>query len=84
MRNRLSISPQYIVIEPVEPGYIYIPVYDPVVVYGAGYWLPAYVPFFWYPSWWTVGPVFGFAAAGLVGPAYGIIIIVDTAAMPQS
>jgi Protein of unknown function (DUF3300) len=61
--------PEYIVIEPVEPDYIYVPVYDPVVVYGAGYWPPAYAPFFWYPRWWTVGPVFGFAAAAFVGPA---------------
>jgi Protein of unknown function (DUF3300) len=62
--------PEYIVIEPVEPDYIYVPVYDPVVVYGAGYWPPAYVPFFWYPRWWTVGPVIGFAtAAAFVGPA---------------
>jgi DNA repair exonuclease SbcCD ATPase subunit len=61
--------PEYIVIEPVEPDYIYVPVYDPVVVYGAGYWPPAYVPFFWYPSWWTVGPAFGFGAALFVGPA---------------
>jgi hypothetical protein len=61
--------PEYIVIEPVEPDYVYVPVYDPVVVYGAGYWPPAYAPFFWYPRWWTVGPVLGFAAAAFVGPA---------------
>jgi Protein of unknown function (DUF3300) len=62
--------PEYYVIEPVEPDYIYVPVYDPVAVYGAGYWPPAYAPFFWYPSWWTVGPVIGFAtAAAFVGPA---------------
>ncbi|HET7912560.1 MAG TPA: DUF3300 domain-containing protein, partial [Pseudolabrys sp.] len=36
--------PEYIVIEPVEPDYVYVPVYDPVVVYGAGYWPPAYAP----------------------------------------
>jgi hypothetical protein len=28
--------PEYIVIEPVEPDYVYVPVYNPVVVYGAG------------------------------------------------
>src|SRR4029453_3378879 len=29
-----------------------------------------YTPFYWYPSWWTVGPVIGFAtAAAFVGPA---------------
>jgi hypothetical protein len=61
--------PEYIAIEPVEPDYIYVPVYDPVAVYGPGYWSPAYVPFFWYPSWWTVGPAFGFGAALFVGPA---------------
>src|SRR5262245_34076791 len=62
--------PEYIVIEPVEPDYVYVPVYDPVVVYGVGYWPPAYTPFYWYPRWWTVGPVIGFAtAAAFVGPA---------------
>ena len=61
--------PEYIVIEPVEPDYIYVPVYDPLVVYGVGYWPPAYVPFFWYPPWWAVGPAFGFGAALFVGPA---------------
>jgi hypothetical protein len=61
--------PEYFVIEPVEPDYIYVPVYDPVVVYGPGYWPPAYVPFFWYPRWWVVGPAFGFGAALFVGPA---------------
>jgi hypothetical protein len=62
--------PEYIMIEPVEPDYIYVPVYDPVLVYGPGYWGPGYAPFFWHPPWWTVGPVFGFGAAALfVGPA---------------
>jgi uncharacterized protein DUF3300 len=61
--------PEYIVIEPVEPQYVYVPVYDPVVVYGPGYWPPAYVPFFWHPPWWTVGPAIGFGAALFVGPA---------------
>ncbi|MGB8555531.1 MAG: DUF3300 domain-containing protein, partial [Pseudolabrys sp.] len=61
--------PEYIAIEPMEPDYIYVPVYDPVVVYGPTYWAPAYVPFFWHPPWWTVGPAFGFGAALFVGPA---------------
>src|SRR4029453_4115450 len=30
--------PEYIVIEPVEPQYVYVPVYYPVVVYGLVYW----------------------------------------------
>ena len=59
----------YIVIEPTEPDYIYVPVYDPTVVFGVGFWSPEYVPFFWYPPWWTVGPAFGFGPAFFVGPA---------------
>jgi hypothetical protein len=61
--------PEYIVIEPMEPDYIYVPVYDPLVVYGSDYWSPAYAPFFWYPPWWTIGPAFGFGEAHFVGPA---------------
>jgi hypothetical protein len=61
--------PEYIMIEPLEPDYIYVPVYDPVLVYGPGFWPPAYAPFFWHPPWWTVGPVFGFGSALFVGPA---------------
>ena len=61
--------PEYIMIEPVEPDYIYVPVYDPVLVYGPSFWAPGYAPFFWYPPWWTVGPAFGFGAALFVGPA---------------
>jgi hypothetical protein len=61
--------PEYIMIEPIEPDYIYIPVYDPVIVFGVGYWPPAYVPFFWYPPWWALGPAFGFGPALFVGPA---------------
>ena len=61
--------PEYIVIEPLQPDYVYVPVYDPVVVYGAGYWPPAYSPFFWRPSWWVAGPVIAFGTAAFVGPA---------------
>jgi uncharacterized membrane protein YgcG len=61
--------PEYVVIESIEPDYIYVPIYDPTIVFGVSYWEPAYVPFFWYPPWWTVGPVFGFGPALFVGPA---------------
>ena len=67
--GEVAVVPEYIAIEPVEPDVIYVPVYDPVVIYGVGYWPPAFVPFFWYPSWWVVGPVWGFWPALWVGPA---------------
>jgi hypothetical protein len=61
--------PEYIVIEPVEPDVYYVPIYNPVIVFGVDFWPPAFVPFFWYPPWWTVGPAFGFGPAFFVGPA---------------
>jgi hypothetical protein len=61
--------PEYYVIEPLQPDYVSVPVYDPVVVYGPGYWPPAYTPFFWRPSWWVAGPVIAFGTAAFVGPA---------------
>jgi hypothetical protein len=67
--GEVVVVPEYIAIEPVEPDVIYVPIYDPVVIFGAGYWPAAYVPFFWYPPWWTVGPVWGFWPAYYVGPA---------------
>src|SRR5262249_13720609 len=67
--GEVVVVPEYIAIEPIEPDVIYVPVYDPVVIFGVGYWPPAFVPFFWYPSWWVVGPVWGFWPALWVGPA---------------
>ena len=34
-------------IEPAQPQYVYVPVYDPTVIYGS--WSDAYVPPYWYP-----------------------------------
>src|SRR5438034_5188635 len=58
-------------IEPVEPEIYYVPVYDPILIFGVGYWSTVYVapPFFWYPVWWTPGPIWGFGPAFFVGPA---------------
>jgi hypothetical protein len=39
---------QIIIIEPASPQVVYVPVYDPVVVYGA-WWYPAYPPYYYYP-----------------------------------
>jgi hypothetical protein len=61
--------PEYIVIEPIGPDYVYVPIYNPMLVFGVDYWEPAYVPFFWHPPWWSVGEVFGFGPALFVGPA---------------
>jgi uncharacterized membrane protein YgcG len=45
-----------ITIEPTNPQVVYVPTYDPAVVYG-GWWWPGYPPY--YPAWW--GPPRGSA-----------------------
>ena len=39
---------QAIVIQPISPQYVYVPYYDPLVVYGSWWW-PAYQPVVWAP-----------------------------------
>jgi hypothetical protein len=61
-------EPEYILIEPVDPGIIYVPIYDPYVVYGVWAY-PAYRPFYWYPPGYVAVGVFGFGAPFVVGSA---------------
>lgn len=61
-------EPEYIEIEPAAPDVVYVPVYDPVVVYGA--WpYPVYRPFFWYPPDYVYAGGIGFGAGLVVGAA---------------
>jgi hypothetical protein len=62
------VEPEYIVIEPVAPDVMYVPVYDPFLVYGV--WpYPAYRPFYWYPPGYVAVGVFAFGAPIVVGAA---------------
>jgi hypothetical protein len=45
---RVTRDDAYIAIEPAYPGMIYVPYYNPVVVYGPWWW-PAYPPVYWEP-----------------------------------
>jgi hypothetical protein len=60
-----------IVIEPVQPEVVYVPVYDPMVIYGP-WWYPAFPPFFFPPP---PGVIivrgFGFWRGVTVGRAWG-------------
>lgn len=60
-----------IAIEPVNPQIVYVPYYDPLVVYGTWWW-PAYPPIYW-PAWpgYYVRP--GFAP----GFAWGVGVTVS-------
>src|SRR5262249_2395070 len=54
-----------IAIEPANPDYVHLPVYDPKVVYGD--WpYPNYEPFYWQPA--------GFAGRGILSFATGVAV----------
>jgi hypothetical protein len=57
-----------IVIEPAQPEEVYVPVYDPTVIYGP-WWYPAFPPFFFLPP---PGVVIGFH--GGIGFGRGIAV----------
>ena len=61
-------EPDYIVIEPVDPAVLYVPIYDPYVVYGPWAY-PAYRPFYWYPPGYVSVGLIGFGAPFVVGTA---------------
>ena len=61
-----DLQSQTIIIEPAVPEVVYVPVYDPTIVYGPWWW-PAYPPYYYYPRGGVVG--FGFGVA--VGVAWG-------------
>jgi hypothetical protein len=55
-------------IEPAAPGVVYVPSYDPLVVYGP--WpYPTYPPYYYYPPGWVVGGFFTFGVGIVVGAA---------------
>ncbi|MGH8700790.1 MAG: DUF3300 domain-containing protein, partial [Burkholderiales bacterium] len=45
---RVTREDRHIVIEPARPQVVYVPYYDPAVVYGPWWW-PAYPPVYWAP-----------------------------------
>jgi hypothetical protein len=52
-----STTNQTIIIEPADPQVVYVPTYNPTVVYGA--WpYPAYPPYYYYPPAYAAGGMF--------------------------
>ena len=67
-----SGSRKYIYIEPASPEVVYVPVYEPTVVYGS-WWYPAYPPYYW-PPWRGGAFVRGFfwgVGAAIIPPLWG-------------
>jgi len=67
----VKVEQQVIIIEPANPQVIYVPAYNPTVVYGAWAY-PAYPPYPVYPPGYVATTAaFSFAAGAAVGAAWG-------------
>lgn len=69
--QQVIVEKETIVIQPANPEVVYVPTYNPTVVYGT--WpYPAYPPYYYYPPSYYAGAAFvGFAAGVAVGAAWG-------------
>ncbi len=69
--QKVIVQEKVIIVEPASPQVIYVPTYNPVVVYGA--WpYPAYPPYPVYPPGYVATTAaFSFAAGVAVGAAWG-------------
>src|SRR5438552_14385137 len=64
------VEEKIIKIEPANPQVIYVPSYNPTVVYGA--WpYPAYPPYSYYPPGYVATSMFAFGAGVAMGAAWG-------------
>jgi hypothetical protein len=69
--QKVVVQEKVIIIEPASPQVIYVPTYNPVVVYGP-WWYPAYPPYPVYPPGYVAARVaFSFAAGVAIGAAWG-------------
>jgi hypothetical protein len=60
-----------IIIEPANPDVVYVPTYNPTVVYG-GWPYPAYPPYYYYPPGYVPGAaLFSFGVGVAIGAAWG-------------
>jgi hypothetical protein len=69
--QRVIVEERIIRIEPAYDSYLYVPVYDPLVVYGP-WWYPAFLPFrIFYPGVIVAGPRIVFSPRIFLG--FGVI-----------
>jgi hypothetical protein len=61
---------QTIIIQPTNPQVVYVPAYNPTIVYGT-WWYPAYPPYYYHPPGYVAGAAaFSFFAGVAVGAAW--------------
>ncbi len=65
----VKVEKEVIIIEPAKTEVVYVPVYNPTVVYGT--WWPHYPPYYYYPPYYPRPTLYGFAAGVAVGVAWG-------------
>ncbi len=71
-QQKVVVAGDAIEIQPADPAVVYVPRYNPVVVYGPWGW-PAFPPYAYYPVWPGVvvdDGVFGFFPAIDIGPVW--------------
>jgi len=62
---------QTIIIEPAKTEVVYVPTYNPTVVYGP-WWYPSYPPYYYYPPGYVAGAaLFSFGVGVAMGAAWG-------------
>ncbi len=57
-QQQVIVQERTIIIQPAQPQIVYVPVYNPTVIYGP-WWAPAYRPWYWYPP-----PIYGYPPMG--------------------
>lgn len=67
--QRVVVEDDNIIIEPADTSVIYVPTYDPYLVYGP-WWYPAYPPYYFYPLPYP-GIVFSFGIGVTLGLPWG-------------
>ena len=68
--QKVVVQEKTIVIESANPQVVYVPTYNPTVVYGAWAY-PSYPPYYYYPPGYVAGAAFTFAAGVALGAAWG-------------
>jgi len=63
-------SETIVIIEPADPQVVYVPTYNPTVVYGTWWW-PHYSPWFYHPPYGYYG-WYGFGGAVMRGIGFGV------------
>ncbi|HXX80183.1 MAG TPA: DUF3300 domain-containing protein [Thermodesulfovibrionales bacterium] len=69
--QKVVVEKETIIIQPANPEVVYVPTYNPTVVYGA--WpYPAYPPYYYYPPGYVPGAaLFSFGVGLALGAAWG-------------